>query len=99
MPAGQERVKGNELPGGIPSVRQPLDSERTLNHTCYEASEGVREVVGRVAVSAEQSGRPTTSRKKVTGLTARFSNKHNTIPPFYKTLLCSLTETSRGTTV
>ena len=73
-------------------VRHHVETERTVNHTCLQASGRVREVVGRVAVSAERKRRPTTSRDKVTCLTAPFSHEHNTIAPFLKGLLCSLIE-------
>ena len=73
-------------------VRHHVETERTLNHTCLQASERLREVVGRVAASGERSGRPTTSREKATCLTPSFSKKHNTVAPFLKGLLCSLIE-------
>ena len=64
---GQERVKGNELGGGIPLCQASRRARAGSRPEKPRLTHGdSREVVGREAPGFERERRPTTSRKKAT---------------------------------
>jgi hypothetical protein len=70
---GQERVKGNELGGGIPWVRPPDEWEKAVDHQSQEVRKGtVERLSGAKRPDFERQRRPTTSREKGTGLISPF---------------------------